>query len=405
MKPEGEANGVVVGNGCVPGKSEENMKLRDDIGCERQLISASASARFREMLEGLNVPGDSGNPPVAPPWLDKVLFNKGRQFYQRYFFCVFMSDLVSLLMLFTVNRILRPLMYTGRSDTALKALRRYVSTISHVIAWYSGDMWDPADPAHKDIMQVRQIHKAAAKTFNSPTHVQKVDAASITTTAAAAASECACPFAAPLMQDLHAHHDTGVELEAKNTLYISQWDQLFTQYGFLGVMVAHPWRMGAWRVTDEEMAGFIHFWRGAGWLLGIEDKYNFCNGTVEETRALCKEMEDHVVKPCLSRAGRDHEIMGTALIDGLSTVVPFFSYPAVLRLLGDVLEVPMPAVTARMSGRQRFHYVFIRVVLHGLFLVPGVVWVFNEMLKAGLKAVQGKHSWWKTTHKVTPYSY
>ncbi|XP_063853304.1 uncharacterized protein LOC135096037 [Scylla paramamosain] len=397
MKPEGEANGVVVESVCVTRKNEENGELHSDIGYERQLISASA--RFYEMLEGLNVPGDSGNPPVAPPWLDKALFNKGRQFYQRYFFCVFMSDLVALLMLFTVNRILRPLIYTGRSDTALKALRRYVSTISHVITWYSGDMWEPSDPAHKDIMQVRQIHKAAAKTFNSATHSEKVD------TASTSASLCVCPFSTPVMEDLRAHQDAGVALETKPTLYISQWDQMFTQYGFLGVMVAHPWRMGAWRVTDEEMAGFIHFWRGAGWLLGIEDKYNFCNGTVEETRALCREMEERVVKPCLSQAGRDHEVMGTALIDGLGTVLPFFSYPAVVRLLGDVLEVPMPSVTARMNRKQRFHYAFLKVVLHGLFLVPGTIWVFNEMLKMGLKVVQGKYSWWKPKHKVTPYSY
>lgn len=387
MKSGIESNGVVVRNGCATRKSEKNGEL---------LCDSAASTKFREMLEGLTAPGDSGNAPVEPPWLDRELFDKGRQFYHRYFFCIFMSDLVALLMLFTVNRILRPLIYTGRSDTALKALRRYVSTISHVMTWYSGDIWNPEDPAHKDILQVRQIHKSAAKTFNLA--AIKVDNATTNL-------KCACPFSTPVMEDLHAHQDTGVELETKSTLYISQWDQMFTQYAFLGVMVAHSTQMGAWGVSEEELAGFIHFWRGAGWLLGIEDKYNFCSGSVAETKALCREMEERIVKPCLSTAGKDHEIMGTALIDGLSTVLPFFSYPAVIRLLGDVLRVPMPSVTAKMSRKQKFHYGFLKVVLQGLFLVPGVIWVFNEMLKLGLSAVQGRHSWWKPRHKVTPYSY
>lgn len=128
-----------------------------------------------QLLEGLDAPGDSGNPPQKPPWLDMELFERGRKFYQRYLFCVFISDLVALLCMFGVGRILRPLIYTRRSDTPFKALRRYVSTISRVVLWYSGDLWRPDDPAHKDILQVRRIHASAAATFNTPSKRQSVD--------------------------------------------------------------------------------------------------------------------------------------------------------------------------------------------------------------------------------------
>lgn len=61
-------------------------------------------------------------------------------------------------------------------------------------------------------------------------------------------------------------------LEGRPGMYLSQWDMTFTQYSFMGVILAHPWRMGAWWVTEGELEGLVHFWRGCGWLLGIEDR-------------------------------------------------------------------------------------------------------------------------------------
>lgn len=128
----------------------------------------TSQTRFLELLEGLDAPGDSGYPSDPPEWLDRDLFDRGRAFYKRYLFCVFLSDLVALLAMFSVTRILRPLIFTRRSDTPFKALKRYVSTIGRVVLWYSGDVWDPQDPAQKDILKVRRIHVAAAASFNDP---------------------------------------------------------------------------------------------------------------------------------------------------------------------------------------------------------------------------------------------
>lgn len=158
--PAGSGGGAAVHNGTVPAPTP-----------------TAARARFTQLLEGLDAPGDSGNPAEPPPWLDRELFARGREFYRRYLFCVFISDLVALLALFGVARILRPLIYTRRSDTAFRALRRYVSTISRVVLWYSGDLWRPQDPAHLDILKVRRIHAAAAATFNDPAHHAGVHAA------------------------------------------------------------------------------------------------------------------------------------------------------------------------------------------------------------------------------------
>ncbi|KAG7163506.1 uncharacterized protein LOC121872564 [Homarus americanus] len=357
-----------------------------------------ASPRLKELLEGLNEPGDSGNLPEAPEWLDRELFNRGRQFYQRYLFCIFFSDLLSLLVMFSISRILRPLIYTERSDTPRRALRRYVSTIMHVITWFSGDVWDPLDHAHKDIMTVRSTHKNSAQIFNSSTHYEEVETMDVKKKKH---EEPRCPIYPAICQDLQPQVRAGLVLESPDNspVYISQWDMLITQYSFLGMMVAHPCRMGAWWVTENELAGLIHFWRGIGWLLGIEDKYNFCNGTVKETKALCHEIEQLVVKPRLSEVGWSHEHMASSLIDGMNYMVPGLSYPAMFRFLADSLDLAVPTFISHMSTFHTCQYWVLRFVFHVLFLVPGVVLLFNQLLKTAIRFIQNQNpSWFFKSH-------
>lgn len=134
-------------------------------------------------------------------------------------------------------------------------------------------------------------------------------------------------------------------------------------------------------------------------------RYNFCSGTLQETRALCHEMEKQVVRPCLARAGRDTEHLGMALVGGVSSLLPWFSYPAMVQFLGDTMKLRLPSVRTRMTLKHRCQYYFLRFLLHGLFLVPGVVRVFNEVLKLSLSYVQGQHARWKPRVRVLPFTY
>lgn len=386
-------------NGCAAGirtdAGESSGHVRRRGGSAKVLNSdMSLSPRLKELLQGLNEPGDSGNPPEPPDWLDRRLFNRGRQFYGRFLFCIFFSDLLALLMMFTVSRILRPLIYTGRSDTPQRALRRYVSTILHVVAWYSGDVWDPEDPAHRDVLSVRSIHNKSARVLNSSTEHEKVSGIDVR---ARGHEEPRCPFSPAVRHDLRQQAEQGLVLETPDDppLYISQWDMLVTQYSFLGVLVAHPRQMGAWRASEEDLAGLIHFWRGIGWLLGVEDKYNFCNGSVADTRALCLEMERHLILPGFAAADWSHEHMATSLMAGINHMVPCLSYPAMLRFLADTLGVRLPSFVRQMSLRHTCQYWLMRFVFHVLFLIPGVLFLFNELLLLALRVIQEKNPAWR----------
>ncbi|XP_064091065.1 uncharacterized protein LOC135204809 [Macrobrachium nipponense] len=359
-----------------------------------------ASPRLNELLEGLNEPGDSRNPPVQPEWLDRELFDRGRKFYQKFLFCIFFSDLLSLLMAFSLSRILRPLIYTEKSDTPTRALRRYVSTILHIITWFSGDVWDPNDKAHKDILHVRNIHKKSADIFNSSENYDQVQGANVREKGH---TEPKCPFSPSLRQDLQMQAKKGLCLESHDNppLYISQWDMALTQYCFLGIILVYPNRMGAWRATEEDLEGFVHFWRGIGWLLGIEDKYNFCKGTAAETKALCKEVEKFVIIPSLSRSNWNNEHMSSSLMDGINMMVPGLSYPAMFRFLADTLGLSVPLFVRNMSLKHTVQYWVMRAFLHFAFLIPGLVYFFNSLLKMSLGRVQEKHpGWFPESRKV-----
>ncbi|XP_068225504.1 uncharacterized protein [Palaemon carinicauda] len=358
------------------------------------------SPRLKELLEGLNEPGDSSNQPVQPEWLDRELFDRGRSFYQKFLFCIFFSDLLSLLMAFSMNRIIKPLIYTDKSDTPTRALRRYVSTIMHIITWFSGDVWDPNDRAHKDILHVRNIHNNAAGIFNSSENYNEVQRTNVRSKGHV---EPKCPFSPSLRQDLQMQAEPGICLEspANPPLYISQWDMVLTQYCFLGIMLAHPRSMGAWGATERDLEGFVHFWRGIGWLLGIEDKYNFCKGTAAETKALCAEIERLVIIPNLSRSGWNQEHMSSSLMDGINMMVPGLSYPAMLRFLADTLGLSVPLFVRNMSLRHIVQYWLMYFVFHFVFMIPGVVYFFNGLLRYALRRIQRIHpSWFPESRKV-----
>ncbi|KAK8379835.1 hypothetical protein O3P69_019666 [Scylla paramamosain] len=348
----------------------------------------TSSQRLGELLKGASIPGDSGSAPVEPPWLDKGLFDKGRQFYRKFLFCLNFSELLSLLLVLAQGHVLKPLVYTGRSDTPPVARRRYFSTLLHLISWFEGDVWDQTGLAHKDLMGIRRTHLRYGMSFNSPGTREKVLRVSVkdrghqqppnplvpslredlaACDAIRSSMETKKTLQSPIDEiqssidtrtmtqpsietgntiqtSLESRDSTQTSIESTNTtqfplksnnkgiepsmdttkgiqtfieapkedstVFISQLDMAFTQYSFMGLILAHPGQLGAAAATEKELEGLVHFWRGIGWLLGIKDEFNFCSGSVGETRELCLEVERRVLLPRLSEANWDYEHMG-----------------------------------------------------------------------------------------------
>lgn len=343
--------------------------------------TAPVSSRMQELLEGLNEPGDCGNPIEPPSWLDRQLFNRGRDFYHRYLFCMSFSEVLALVFMLSMMRALRPLMYTGRSDSPRKALRRYFSTFQHVTAWHEGDVWDPADHAHKDLLSVRAIHNRLSGVFNSSKEHDRVWNTKIQDKGH---EEPACPFYHTIREDLKDQAGDGLPLEGPDNppFFISQWDMSLTQYQFMGLVVAHPHKMGAGAATDEDLEGLVHFWRGLGWLLGVDDKYNFCRGSLAEVRSLCLEVERLVGIPALAKADWNYEHMTLSLVTGLSHLMHTLSFEAGFRYVAYTLDLDIPNFINRMSFIGSVKYWLMRSAIGLLYYFPGLVFRLSDMLRA-----------------------
>lgn len=135
--------------------------------------------RVRDLLEGQNRLVNVGNiPNGTPPWFDKEKFADGRDFVKKYYGGIFFAHLISLTAMLFSPQVLKPLIFTGKSETPKKSYQRYIRTTLHVMNWYFGDIWETDSKARRSLQLVRQYHSDAATHLNSPAvrpFVDKVD--------------------------------------------------------------------------------------------------------------------------------------------------------------------------------------------------------------------------------------
>ncbi|KAK4327708.1 hypothetical protein Pmani_001859 [Petrolisthes manimaculis] len=337
-------------------------------------IFPGASLQFQQIIEGSTEPGESGNPTEPPPWLDRELFNRGRDFYRRYLFGLSFSSLLSLAFMLPNTKLHNPLIYTGKSDTPNKAARRYMSTFLHLITWFKGDVWDPNDPAHKDLLSVRRTHDRIARNIN----VKDYEKVLTMTVEDKGHEEPKIVLHPAISHDFSAATNYTLPEIDPNTPFLSQMDMSLTQYLFMGLILAHPEKLGAASATEGDFEGLVHFWRGLGWLLGIEDKFNFCRGTAQETRTLSIEVEKFLGIPALASATWSYEHMSSCIMNGIGYVLHTISYPAMLRYLAYTIDVPIPSVSKHMTLRHTCKYWIMRLVFGTLYLAPWLLGHVNR---------------------------
>ncbi|XP_069183723.1 uncharacterized protein [Procambarus clarkii] len=236
-------------------------------------------------------PADCGNPITPPPWHDKAKIRRGQAVFHRYFLSVFVSNLVSLLSILTVNSILKVLIFTRRSSTPEATFKRYLGTLNHVRRWYSGDIFDPQSSAFKSIQLVRRMHTSA-------------------------------------FTDAHK----------ANIAIASQADMVVTQWAFFGLVITHGEQLGI-RCTRKEEESLIHFWKCIGYLLGIEDRYNLGSGEVEEVRGKCEAVMKAVITVGLTSPPEQFPEMADTVLQGVHMIVPAVDPAAFLAFIHHLLAV------------------------------------------------------------------
>ncbi|KAK2580307.1 hypothetical protein KPH14_012546 [Odynerus spinipes] len=208
-----------------------------------------------------------------PSFYDPERFRLGQQAFYNNVFVMMVAKLSGLMTLLSVPTILDVIMFTQQSNTTCAAFRRYVQTILHMFVWYKKEP-EKQKEFFDSLKIVRRKHCVAFRRS----------------------------FQAGLRK-------------------ASQTDMALAQFGFVGFIMATGDQLGI-MTSYEELDGLVHFWRVIGCVLGMEDKYNVCMETVEETQALCKRMLNEIFLPALAEKSKTFDEMGRILLESLWCVTP-----------------------------------------------------------------------------------
>lgn len=368
----------------------------DDInGCDmKELIEKfnflNLPLDLQRLLPGIYhcLPNDYTIPiDKKPDWFDEKKFKIGQAFTQKYFVGLNASDMLSLIVLFAFPDDLEPLIFSGNSGSPFTAFRRYLSTVLRVTSWYDHDIWSKDNPGYINLKKVRALHLNVSKRLNSApyediknkiTLCESSDKPLMWTTKKDLLLkdfQSGCPFKTVKPFDN----------KRPGKVFITQLDMSITQFAFVGLLATYPEKFGAGSATKEELEGFLHLWRSIGYLLGIEDRFNFCTGTLEEVVQRCHSVIDYWVKPNFQHITEDWEHMSRCLTEGLTYyLLPSVSFESTIMYLCWIMEIPMPNLMASLSWTETFVFHFIKFAMTVLLTLPGVLPIANWLLRYAL---------------------
>lgn len=324
----------------------------------------------------------------VPPWFDADKFRLGQKFAVKYYFGLNYSEMLSLLILFTSPDTLDTLMYTRKSSTPYSSYKRYLSTVFRVKSWFEDDIWDRNSAGFKNLKAVRAMHLNVSKTINSETEesrnskLRKKDA-------------LWCPLNDDLKEDFKSlcpvsHCSPECFRGSNRRIYLNQCEMSLTQFGFFGLMVLFPGKFGAGNASKEELEGFVHVWRVLGYYLGIDDKYNFCQGSIDEIKSRCKNLLDYWFKPNFSSVSQEWEHMTRCLTEGVSYYVSGVSFEVSMAYLCWVLGLDAPKLHSSLSWRQYVLFNLIKLSMCVILRIPGVLSIYNALLQRSLNRAQNR---------------
>ncbi|XP_025265761.1 uncharacterized protein LOC105254238 isoform X1 [Camponotus floridanus] len=336
---------------------------------------------LRSILPATFEDGDCGRSAnERPDWLDMNKFYRGQQFALRYFCAISLSNLISLPLSFSFADGLKPLILSQKSSTPYNAFKRYLSSIRHFRNWYTSDPWCEGTQAYHDIQVVRKLHRAMRQKLCSMSD-DEIDLAS-------KMSYMKCPMFQTIAKDFADACPLAKSRQCPFTMSrikgLNQGDMFGTQFACMGLIVLYPEQFGIYDASDEDLEAFCHLWRGLGYLLGMQDQYNFCRGSLQDIRQRIEDCIEYWVKPNLRTVTAEWEHMTLCLYEGIAAISSLSSYKVFLLYLCDIFKLKMPRLYSSLNFWDRIVYVLLKFQFLYLTKLPGVFPVMNAMFHKDL---------------------
>lgn len=281
-------------------------------------------------------------PKDLPHWFDERLFKIGQDYYINNMLAFAVSHSTGLMSILCVPDIIEVMRYTKKSDTVLLSFKRYAETLLLMLDLYKSDMLKPDSMWFKAMNTIRWRHSNVSKRRMK---------------------------------------------EGLNAIY--QKDMVITQFGFIGIAMVAPHRVGLAHSTLEEQTGYNHFWRVTGHLLGISDRMNVARKSVAETTELCRRIGADILLKHMKNPSPEFMTLAGNAIEGLWYVDFNLNKDAFFELTYSLIGAKYPEPLswyASFNYKQREWILYlcsapyIGIVLRTAFnyLLWGLYWLLNN---------------------------
>lgn len=165
---------------------------------------------------------------------------------------------------------------------------------------------------------------------------------------------------------------------------ISQKDMAITQFAFVGSQLLSPQKLGI-QGSPQQFEDFSYYWRLLGYMLGIEDRFNVCGETLDETLSRCAAIREILLPNFVNFNPRAEEYLRIA-IEGMKGFEPWLHTETQLFTVKRLMGVPgyhyfdkeaVGALKERAFDKLDFH-TRARIALEIFFIETlGKVWIFR----------------------------
>ncbi|XP_057339880.1 uncharacterized protein LOC130677222 [Microplitis mediator] len=335
---------------------------------------------------GLSVDGDSGNSMEEKPvWLDREKLARGQKFAQDNIFGIYFSVLLTLFGSVSFDEGLKPIIATRKSSEPYTAFKRYLSTSVRIRNWYTTDPWTKGTPAYNDMKAVRRIHTIIRHKINAMSDEEMTKAATIENPLSPTRNiilqdfRSTCPVTLPGQCPFAVKSQGPVKLKRMH-----QCEMAVVQGGFVCLVILYPQAIGIHGATDEQLDDFCYVWRCIGYLLGIEDEFNFCRGSFDDIKQRSVDFLNLWIKANFRDITPEFEHMLRCLIAGSSYYLADISYEESLLYLTELMDLDMPRLRSALSNGDWIKHKFMKFMMQYAMRVPQIKIFLNAQINKSM---------------------
>ena len=168
-----------------------------------------------------------------------------------------------------------------------------------------------------------------------------------------------------------------------------------TQFAFMGLALLHPEKFGLARATKQELEGFVHLWRCLGWILGIDDRYNFCQfDSLPEAHIWVNYFANKLIIPWLQSSLTDeYEQMGRMVMKGANNYFAS-SYETMYLFIAWVLDLSVPHLEKHVSWSDYFAFKTLTLCFGFIGNLPFGNYFLNGFMHLTVKLVVDPPRFW-----------